>query len=81
MIDGARTKPLGKFHPNTANVYSQLTETDRWSKVFAFDEFNNTEMVISKPPWQTGDPQYFKPRPSHGYRLYANTNLVAAVLG
>ena len=63
MIDGARAKPLGKFHPNTANVYSQLTETDRWSKVFAFDEFNNTEMVISKPPWQTGDPQYFKPRP------------------
>ena len=63
MADGARAKPLGKFHPNTANVYAQLTETDRWSKVFAFDEFNNTEMVISKPPWQTGDPKYFKPRP------------------
>ena len=63
MVDGARAKALGKFHPNTANVYAQLTETDRWSKVFAFDEFNNTEMVISKPPWQTGDPKYFKPRP------------------
>ena len=63
MADGARAKPFGKFHPNTANVYEQLTETDRWSKVFAFDEFNNTEMVISKPPWQTGDPRYFKPRP------------------
>ena len=63
MVDGARAKPLGKFHPNTANVYAQLTETDRWSKVFAFDEFNNTEMVISKPPWQTGDPKYFKTRP------------------
>jgi len=50
MADGARSKPLGKFHPNTANVYEQLTETDRWSKVFAFDEFNSTEMVISKPP-------------------------------
>ena len=63
MVDGARAKPLGKFYPNTANVYAQLTETERWSKVFAFDEFNNTEMIISKPPWQTGDPKYFKPRP------------------
>lgn len=63
MIDGARSKPLGKFYPNTANIFTQLTETDRWSGVFAFDEFNNTEMVISKPPWQTGDPKHFKPRP------------------
>ena len=63
MIDGARTKPLGKFHPNTANTFLQLTEDERWSSVFAFDEFNNIEMVISKPPWQTGNPQHFKPRP------------------
>ena len=63
MINGARSKSLGKFHPNTANIYSQLTETERWSNVFAFDEFNNTEMVVSKPPWQSGDPKYFKPRP------------------
>ena len=63
MIDVARSKRLGKFHPNTANIFTQLTETDRWSGVFAFDEFNNTEMVISKPPWQTGDPKHFKPRP------------------
>lgn len=63
MIDGARSKPLGKFHPNTANIFTQLTETVHWSGVFTFDEFNNTEMVISKPPWQTGDPKHFKPRP------------------
>lgn len=63
MIDGARAKPLGKFHPNTANIYKQLTETERWSNIFAFDEFNNAEMVISKPPWQSGDPKHFKPRP------------------
>jgi len=63
MIDGARSKPLGKFHPNAANTYLVLTENERWSSVFAYDEFNDRNMVIAKPPWQTGDPKYFKPRP------------------
>ena len=63
MIDGARSKPLGKFHPNVANTFLVLTETERWASVFAYDEFNDRNMVIAKPPWQTGDPKYFKPRP------------------
>ena len=26
--------------------------------VFAYDEFNDRNMVIAKPPWQTGDPVF-----------------------
>ena len=63
MIDGARSKPLGKFHPNVANTFLVLTETERWASIFAYDEFNDRNMVIAKPPWQTGDPKYFRPRP------------------
>tara|TARA_B000000565_G_C23781677_1_gene376204 strand:- start:234 stop:1733 length:1500 start_codon:yes stop_codon:yes gene_type:complete len=62
MIDGARSKPLGKFHPNTANVFRVLTTDDHWKHVFAFDEFNNQQMIISKPPYQTGNPLHFKPK-------------------
>ena len=48
---------------NTSSVFELLTQDQRWSHVFALDELKNRCMVIAKPPFQTGDPQYFKPRP------------------
>ena len=63
MVDGARSKPFGKFHPNVANTYLVLTESERWAPVFAYDELNDQTMVIAKPPWQARNPKYFKPRP------------------
>ena len=63
MIDGAREKFGGKMPRNTANVFAMLTQDERWSQVFALDELHNRCMIIAKPPFQTGDPKYFKPRP------------------
>ena len=63
MIDGARAKFGDDAVRNTANVYAMLTENERWSSVFAFDELANREMIISKPPCDTGNPAHFKPRP------------------
>ena len=63
MIDGARAKFGDGAARNTANVYAMLTEDERWSSVFAFDELANREMIISKPPYDTGKPDHFKPRP------------------
>ena len=63
MIDGARAKFGDNAIRNTANVYAMLTENERWSSVFAFDELANREMIISKPPYDTGNPAHFKPRP------------------
>ena len=63
MIDGARAKFGDGAARNTANVYAMLTEDQPWSSVFAFDELANREMIISKPPCDTGSPAYFKPRP------------------
>ena len=48
---------------NTSSVFELLTQDQRWSHVFALDELQNRCMVIAKPPFQTGDPRYFKPRP------------------
>ena len=63
MIDGARAKFGDGAARNTANVYAILTEDKRWSSIFAFDELANREMIISKPPYDTGNPAHFKPRP------------------
>lgn len=63
MIDGARAKFGGEEKRNTATVFAMLTEDERWSSVFAFDELADRAMVISKPPFLTGDPKHFKPRP------------------
>ncbi len=63
MIDGARAKFGDDAARNTANVYAMLTEDERWSSIFAFDELANREMIISKPPYDTGNPAHFKPRP------------------
>ncbi|MDA9855465.1 virulence-associated E family protein [Paracoccaceae bacterium] len=63
MIDGARAKFEDNTIRNTANVYAMLTENERWSSVFAFDELANREMIISKPPYDTGNPAHFKQRP------------------
>ena len=63
MIDGARAKFGDGAARNTANVYAMLTEDKRWSSIFAFDELANREMIISKPPYDTGNPAHFKPRP------------------
>jgi predicted P-loop ATPase len=62
MIDGARAKFGDGAVRNTANVCALLTEDERWSSVFAFDELANREMIISKPPYDTGNPVHFKPR-------------------
>jgi predicted P-loop ATPase len=63
MIDGARAKFGRKETRNTATVFAMLTEDARWSSVFAFDELSNRTMIIAKPPFVTGDPKHFKPRP------------------
>ena len=59
MIDGARAKFGEGAVRNTANVCALLTEDERWSSVFAFDELANREMIISKPPYDTGNPVHF----------------------
>ena len=48
---------------NTSSVFALLTEDERWNHVFAFDELQNRCMVFAKPPFQTGNPLHFKPRP------------------
>lgn len=48
---------------NTSSVFAMLTKDKSWCHVFALDELKNRPMLIAKPPFQTGDPKYFKPRP------------------
>lgn len=47
-------KPSGEPVPIVANVVLALRHDPAWRGVFALNEFNNTPVIRSKPPWANG---------------------------
>ena len=52
----------GNIASNHFNVSTVLSQQSPWNKVFAYNEFADRKMVISKPPGERGNPSFFRPR-------------------
>ena len=56
------TTSHGNIASNHFNVSTTLSQQSLWNKVFAYNEFADRKMVVSKPPGERGNPSFFKPR-------------------
>jgi predicted P-loop ATPase len=56
------TTSHGNIASNHFNVSTILSQQSPWNKVFAYNEFADRKMVITKPPGERGNPSFFKPR-------------------
>lgn len=56
------TTSHGTIASNHFNVSTILSQQSPWNKVFAYNEFADRKMVITKPPGERGNPSFFKPR-------------------
>tara|TARA_Y100000385_G_scaffold246077_1_gene265158 strand:- start:645 stop:2651 length:2007 start_codon:yes stop_codon:yes gene_type:complete len=58
LVLNSAGRPVFNHH----NAFEILCNTPQWAAVFAYDEFAMKKMVIHKPPFETGNPDNFKPR-------------------